>query len=259
MKMNILAALVLASLMLISGCTTTRGSSSSANLQREVDSLKTEVAALRDANRLSDMRGGSADSYNEINRLRTDFQRLSDNVSSLNSRMDRVEQQAGLNTGSSAPASGNQARTSTPPANSTGPVSSTSSAPLPPTATAAAPAGPYEDGKNLYDKKDYRAAITQFKSYLAAEPKGSNADSAQYYIGESLFAEKQYEEAILEYQKVVQGFPKSTQVPNSLLKQGRSFESIGDKDSAKLLYQKLIRDFPKNWAAEVAKTRLSGL
>ncbi|MDR1044878.1 MAG: tol-pal system protein YbgF [Candidatus Adiutrix sp.] len=256
MKINLLAWILPPLMLMAGGCTAAAGGGSSASLQRELDSLKSDVAAMREANRLADMRGGSSDSSAEINRLRGDFQRLSDNVGNLNSRLDRLEQQVGLKAGSGQ-AAGYQALNeieTAPPAGRPEPVSPSSAAPLPP-----APADPYENGKELFNNKDYRAAIAQFKSYLADEPKGRNADSAQYYIGESLFAERQYEEAILEYQKVVQGFPKSRQVPPSILKQGQSFEYIGDKDGAKLLYQKVIRDFPANWTAEVAKKRLSGL
>lgn len=270
-----LAALALP-LCLISGCTATGGSSSS--LQREVDSLRREVADLKASERLSDMRGGGGDANSEINRLRTDVQRLSSSVEApdggglslreqldgLNARLDQVEKRAGLSGSANGraayepPPGGTYqpprppANAYQPPASSGTPVTGNATAPLPP----AAATGPYDEGKSLYDQKQYRAAIGRFKSYLSAEPKGGNAAAAQFYIGESLYAQQQYEESILEYQKVVQGFPKSSQVPHSLLKQGQAFQAIGDKDSAKLLYQKVARDFPKSPAASVANSRM---
>ena len=279
MKLRNLAACMALPLLMAGGCTTTTGSSS---LQREVDALKVEVADLKDNSRLADMRGGTTD-VNELSRLRTQVQRLSENVDSsgnmpglslrqqldaISARLDRLEQRAGL---------GSQAQTAanTAPTSNTGRSTTASNAYTPPSSTYRGPdeswpatspdngvqpvqtaASPYEDGKSLFDKKQYRAAINQFKSYLASAPKGNNAAAAQFYIGESLYAQKQYEEAILEYQKVVQEFPKSNQVPTSLLKQGLSFQSIGDKESAKLLYQKVMRDHPKSYAAGVAKERM---
>lgn len=257
-------------LWLVSGCTPVGGSSSS--LQREIDSLRMEVADLKASGRLSDMRGGG-DINSEITRLRSDVQRLSSNVEgsdgdgltlrqqldTLNARLDRLERKAGggstttARTGSMADGGAYQ-----PPR----PASSPSATGAATTNAAAAPtpaAGPYEEGKALHDQKQYRAAIKRFKDYLNAEPKGAQAAAAQFYIGESLYAQQQYEEAILEYQKVVQSFPKSSQVAYSLLKQGQSFQAINDKDSAKLLYQKVARDFPKSPAANMANARMKTL
>lgn len=270
MKFYKLAACAALSLIMISGCTTTSGSSS---LQREVDALKMEVADLKDNSRLADMRGTGTTTSDaaEISRLRTQVQRLSENVDStggmsglslrqqldsISTRLDRLETRSGLKPMDTPAATGTSAAAATAYGGSSssyrGP-NETSPAAEPQVLAAASP---YEDGKSLFDKKQYREAISQFKSYLDTDPKGGNAAAAQFYIGESLYAQKQYEEAILEYQKVVQNFPKSNQIPTSLLKQGLSFQSIGDKDSAKLLYQKVIRDYPKSYAAGVAKERM---
>lgn len=257
-------------LWLISGCTPTGGSSSS--LQREIDSLRMEVADLKASGRLSDMRGGGGDINSEITRLRADVQRLSSNVEgsdgdgltlrqqldTLNARLDRLERKTG---GSNTPvrsgsmADGGAYQPPRPASNPNSTVAAPANAAVTPTPTA----GPYEEGRSLYDQKQYRTAIKSFKDYLNAEPKGGNAAAAQFYIGESLYAQQQYEEAILEYQKVVQGFPKSSQVAYSLLKQGQSFQAINDKDSAKLLYQKVARDFPKSPAANMANARMKTL
>ena len=282
MKIMTLAVLAVFSIAIFGGCTST-GSSSS--MRREIDSLKAEVASLKDSGRLSDMRGGGG---NEISTLRSEIQRLSENVDSagtgglslkqqidyLNARLDRLERSAGLQSMEPRPSTetpsystgGTSGRNNTTGAGTyqgAAPGGSYAGATTPATGSSGTlppPAqGPYEKGKSFYDKKQYREAIAQFKSYLESEPKGNNAAAAQFYIGEALYSQKQYEEAILEYQKVVQSFPKSSQVPTSILKQGISFNSMGDKDSAKLLYQKVVRDYPKSYAAGVAKERLKSI
>lgn len=231
------------SLGLVVGCTTGMGPSS---LQREVDTLKMEVADLKDNSRLGDLRGSDA---SEVERLRGEMQRLiaeiqgsvgspllGQQLDSLNTRLERLEQKVGLDSSPPPPPP--------PPLNQVVSPSET------------VEGGSYEAGKEFFDQQDYREAADQFKSYLEANPKGINAAAAQFYIGESLYGLKKYEEAILEYQKVMQNFPKSSQVPISLLKQGLSFQSIDDFSSAKLLYQKILKSFPKSYAASVAKERL---
>ena len=129
---------------------------------------------------------------------------------------------------------------------------STTPVPPPPVGTS----GSYEKGKSAFDEQQYGVSLTNFKDYLAKEPKGTNAAAAHFYVGEAYYAQKKYMEAILEYQKVIRSFPKSSQVPTSILKQGISFQALGDTDGAKLLYNKVIRDYPKSYAAGVAKDRL---
>lgn len=282
MKLYNLTACAALSMLMFGGCTTGAGSTS---LQREVDDLKVEVADLKDNSRLADMRGTTSATGDaaEISRLRTQVQQLSESVDStggtsgqslrqqldaISARLDRLEAKSGMTPMDPAAANAGTTSTagaSTPTANNyggspavyRGPDESSPAT----TGVQAAPtaANFYEDGRSLYDKKQYRAAINQFKSYLAAEPEGGHAATAQFYIGESLYAQQQYEDAILEYQTVIQKFPKSSQIPTSLLKQGLSFQSLGEKDSAKLLYQKVVRDYPKSWAAGVAKERMKTL
>ena len=266
MKAFVLAALLMAPFVL-GGCTTTTGTRSSTSLQKEVEALRMEVASLKSSQNADGPTGS------EIGELRAEVRRLSENVDpynsgggnlsqkldQLNARLDKLETAAGLpstGTASSIAASRNAYQTVSSPGHS--PAAAGSS----PSATAATPqpaASPFDEGKRLFDQKDYQGAVASFKKYLSAEPKGANADAAQFYIAESLYSRQKYEEAILEYQKVVQGFPKSSQVPTSLLRQGISFQAIGDKDSAKLLYQKVMRDYPKSYAASVATGRLKNI
>lgn len=258
---NFITASLLAASIALGGCTTTTGSRSSTSLQREVDDLRQEVAMLKSGQGANSSTGG------EIGELRAEVRRLSENVdpyrsgdenlaqqlAQLNARLDKLEVAAGQPSGSITAARNNYQAVSSP-----GHAPSVSSGPVAPPLPQAA-ATPFERGKELFDQKDYKGATASFNAYLAAEPKGANADAAQFYIAESLYLRQQYEEAILEYQKVVQGFPKSSQVPTSLLRQGISFQAIGDKGSAKLLYQKVVRDYPKSYAASVATGRLKNI
>lgn len=127
----------------------------------------------------------------------------------------------------------------------------------PPVSAAPPPqASLYDQGKALFDQKDYARALSMFKDYLASDAGGSQAPAAQYYIGECLYFQNQFEDAILEYQVLVTGYPKNSLVSAALLKQGLSFQATGDVASAKLLYQKVVREYPKSYSAGVARERL---
>lgn len=266
----------------LTGCISAGGPSP---MKREVEILKQDVAALKgDRNISADLGeyssgGGLA---TEIGQLRTEVQRLTDNMDMavagqdmtlrqqleyLLLRIDRLEKKAGLSqlnpqaVGAPNAAMGNDEGYGAPviitpgvntPLDSSGPpVTGQADAP-----GAGAALSNFEEGKRLFDQRNYDAALAKFRAHVSAEPKGNQAAAAQFHIGECLNAQKKYEEAILEYQKVIQNYPKSSQVPSALLKQGASFQSLNDSATAKLLYQKVARDYPKSYAAGVAKERL---
>ncbi|MDR2387293.1 MAG: tol-pal system protein YbgF [Deltaproteobacteria bacterium] len=114
----------------------------------------------------------------------------------------------------------------------------------------------YDEGKELFDQKNYPAAIAKFQSYMSVESGGTNVPAAQFYIGESHYFQNQFDEAILAYQDLISGYPKNNFVSTALLKQGLSFQAIGDKSSARLIYQKVVREYPKSYAAGIARERL---
>lgn len=287
MNIHKLAALGVLPMLLFVGCASGVGSSSS--VRREVDTLKMEVADIQDSRRsVSPASSASGDVRVELGALRTDVQRLTESVETasmggmtlrqqleyIGARLDRLEKRANLKpldtkvvaavepipviTGGAVPGSVPPPPVAVNDPGMDPPPVDPALAGTPPLETPAV-SGPYENGKTLFEQKNYSQAMAQFQAYLSAEPKGANASAAQFYVGEALYAQQQYADAILEYQKVITAFPKSSQVPTSLLKQGLSFQSMGDRDSAKLLYQKVVRDYPKSYAAGVAGERLKTL
>lgn len=280
-KRIVLLSLAVLVMMGLNGCISAGGPSP---LQRDVEVLKQDVAALKgDRNISADLGGRERGSLAaEIGQLRTEVQRLTDNMDMavagqnmtlgqqleyLGLRLDRLEKKAGL-ARLSPQAVGSPGAALSPPDDGGAPVIITPgvNAPLeagqaPVTGQADAPSGgkslsSFEEGKRLYDQRNYDAALIKFRAQVTEEPKSGQAAAAQFYIGECLSAQKKYEEAILEYQKVIQNYAKSSQVPSALLKQGAAFQSLNDAATAKLLYQKVVREHPKSYAAGVAKERL---
>ncbi|MDR1487035.1 MAG: tol-pal system protein YbgF [Deltaproteobacteria bacterium] len=294
-KQLIIMSLAL-TLLMLSGCNggvITGGG----GIRRELDALKMEVADLRDRSRLSGAPaasgGGGSDLRIEVDNIRTQLQRLTENVETasiggnlslrqqleyISARLDRLEKKANLPP-LSADVVAAPVPVMLPPAQSPPVVGDTEALPgtdpgtiptqpavdgqqpvlQPGAPLAASPpivASAYDEGKALFDQKNYPAAIERFKAYLAAEPSGNQVPAAQFYIGESLYFQNQFETAILEYQTLVSGYPKNPLVSTALLKQGLAFQALGDTASAKLLYQKVVRDYPKSYSAGIARERL---
>ena len=203
MKVYYLAALIISSLLISGGCTTT-GTRGSTALQKEVDSLRMEVAALKSGQNADGPTGS------EIGELRNEVRRLSESVDpynsggdnlaqkldQLNARLDNLEKAAGLP--STAPSaslaqarSGYQSSVSAP-GHYSGPTS--------PSVQSSSPGqsvSPFEEGRRLFDQKDYQGAVASFQKYLAAEPKGATAVAYQFFNSTWLFFPQQHEHTIL--------------------------------------------------------------
>lgn len=299
MKISFLVATLALSLIIFNGCSTSTHSSRSSEVPSVAGpksaaevALRQEMVGLSDQTRLAEM-SIESDVSGEILRLKGKIPGLTSKANAVGGqagldfrkqldaitvRLDKLEQTTAARLlevqippaedflpGTGVPvitgSFGGQATTPYP--GRTTDSSGVRTVP-PPTSTTPTPppsqgSGLYEKGKTAFDQKRYAEAQSNFKDYLAAEPKGSNAAAAQFYIGETHYARQQYEEAILEYQKVIQDFPKSSQVPTTLLKQGISFQILGDASSAKTLYKRVLRDYPKSYAAGVAKERKNKL
>ncbi|MEQ1875234.1 MAG: tetratricopeptide repeat protein [Bdellovibrionia bacterium] len=69
--------------------------------------------------------------------------------------------------------------------------------------------GPYEQGEDFFNQKEWKKAITAYQKYLETTPKGENVAGATYKIGVSLAELKMNKEAKVFLEEVVEKFPKS--------------------------------------------------
>ena len=132
-----------------------------------------------------------------------------------------------------------------------------------PDSEAAAPGDPgkaiYDKGLELFRTSKFNDAYRTFNDYITKYPKGKMAPNARFWLGDCYYNQQEYELAILEYQKVIADYPKDGKAPSALLKQGLAFEKLKDKDTAKIVYNKLVKDYPKSDQVETAKKRLEAL
>ncbi|MBU2547506.1 MAG: tol-pal system protein YbgF [Proteobacteria bacterium] len=260
------------------------------NLQGEVRELKDQTK-LRDMElerQLNQSRSGMPDLMQEIGRLRSETQRLTNLVEVTEqrgsgealtlkqqleymlARLDRLESTLKL-----PPLPPPAAVTSPSPGTESGQPEG-AAAESPPSETpaeprievkpdASSPAAPTADqlksefdaAEALYKQQVWPAALDKFRAFIKTYPSAAQASAAQFYIGECLYQQKKYEEAIIEYNVVIEKYPDNDKrVSISLLKQAYSFLNIGDTVSAKVLLKKVIRDYPDSYSAKLARNKL---
>ena len=70
--------------------------------------------------------------------------------------------------------------------------------------------GPYSEAETFYRQADYSKAIGKYQEYLAANPQGNLAASAEYYIAKSYAASGDKGKALESFVRVTENFPKTS-------------------------------------------------
>jgi len=116
----------------------------------------------------------------------------------------------------------------------------------------------YDEGFNLFQSRNYKAAIEVFEALLASDASNNLSDNAQYWIGESHYALGQYKAAVIDFEKVFT-FPKSNKNPDAQFKLGLCYLRLGDREKAREEFQRLLDVYPKSEYVNRAQQHLAEL
>jgi len=134
------------------------------------------------------------------------------------------------------------------------------SAAVPPTSVVSSNA--VEDFKGALsslDKGDFELSLQQFDAFLQRYSNNDLTHSAQFWKGECYRRLEKYEEAIAEFEKLRNNFPQSSKVPLALYNQASAHLMLGQADRAAGLLNELVEKYPLSPAAERAKSALRNL
>lgn len=199
-----------------------------ANSEARVDSLTTQVQALRD-------------SLDEVSvRVAKLSGQLTETQSVLQSMDVRLSPQA-------------------PPLEATPGAPTPASAPA--TATSGIPSAEtlYAAALRDFTTGKYDLARQQFGDYLKYYGETPLAGNAQFYIGETYYQQKDYRQAIAEYDRVLNNHPKSYKVAAAQLKKGYALMELNDREAGIRALRVLIREHPNSEEARLAQRRLERL
>lgn len=117
----------------------------------------------------------------------------------------------------------------------------------------------YQKALDAFKAGDMPGTRTLMTKFIESNPNHELIPNARYWIGETFYNEKNYEQAILEFQEVVKQFPKKEKAPAAMLKQALSFKALKDLKSTQYLLKLLAADYPKSEEARKAKVLLKEL
>lgn len=120
--------------------------------------------------------------------------------------------------------------------------------------------GAYQQALNLALKnKKFDEAILKFKQYQITYPDSSYIPNVHYWLGQLLFNKGNKVEAQKEFELLVANFSESTKRGDALVKLGKIAQDDNQLDKARDLYKQVVKEYVNSSAAQIAKTRLTGL
>jgi tol-pal system protein YbgF len=292
------SALLLAAILLLSGCTSVAEVTRTAT-QDELMRVRTDVTRLQqsvqrlqgsvDANvaasttRTREQLQQTEQQVGALSRrlesLSTSVTTLSARVDELNARLDSQARQSravtspplGRPPSGSAPPAPIPPSTSVPPAPSPPPAASVSPVPRPSSPTA--PQDAYQAAYIDFSKGSYLIAITGFRDFVRRYPDHPLAGSAQYWVGESQLglargqanagqterSTQAMEQAVQEFRKVVANYPRSDKAPSALYKEALVLIELKQPAVAQARLQYLVDNFPQAAETMLAREKLAAL
>lgn len=102
-------------------------------------------------------------------------------------------------------------------------------------------------------------AVQGFRDFVRAHANHELADNSQYWLGECFYDRKDYAAAVREFRKVIERYPSGNKVPDALLKVGFSYLSLGSNEAGRQTLLQLQRSYPRHEAASLAAARIAEL
>ena len=102
------------------------------------------------------------------------------------------------------------------------------------------------------------AAIALYQ-FLKKYPNGGYSANAHYWLGELSLDKKDYSAAMSQFKTVLEQFQSSNKIPLSRLKLGYALAALGQLKEAKEQLLVLIKHYPDTPAAQLAQSKLASL
>lgn len=108
-------------------------------------------------------------------------------------------------------------------------------------------------------KGDFAAAQTSFLAFMKRYPQTGYRASALFWLGNAQYALRNYRDAVTNFRSLVTAEPDHMRAPEAMLSLANCQIELKDTKSARKTLEDLIKAYPQAEAASVAKERLAKL
>lgn len=108
-------------------------------------------------------------------------------------------------------------------------------------------------------KGDFAAAQTSFLAFMKRYPQTGYRASALFWLGNAQYALRNYRDAVTNFRSLVTAEPDHMRAPEAMLSLANCQVELKDLKSARKTLEDLVKAYPQAEAASVAKERLAKL
>jgi len=117
----------------------------------------------------------------------------------------------------------------------------------------------YEEAIGVMRKGDFAQAATLLTAFQRRFPASGYAPSVLFWLGNAQYGKREYKEAITSFRTLVARAPDHPRAPEALLSVASSQTDLKDTKAARRTLDELLKAYPKSEAAVAAKERLATL
>jgi tol-pal system protein YbgF len=117
----------------------------------------------------------------------------------------------------------------------------------------------YDDAMELLRKSDFAGTAGALTAFRKRWPSSGYTDSVLFWLGNSQYGTRQYKDAITSFRSLVAATPDSAKAPEALLAIANCQAELKDTKSARRTIDELLRNYPQSEAAQAGKERLASL
>lgn len=117
----------------------------------------------------------------------------------------------------------------------------------------------YETAVNTLRTGDFANAAAQFTAFLRRWPSSGYHDTALFWLGNSQYGKREYKEAITTFRTLVGNSPDHARAPEAMLSIANCQLELKDAKGARKTLDDLVKQYPKSEAATAGRDRLASL
>jgi len=117
----------------------------------------------------------------------------------------------------------------------------------------------YEDAVAVLRNGEFDKSAAVLSGFVRRYPTSGYLDSARFWLGNALYGKRDYKEAITVFRSMVASSPDHPRAPEAMLAVANCQVETKDVKGARRTLDELMKTYPKSEAAVAARERLGGL
>jgi len=117
----------------------------------------------------------------------------------------------------------------------------------------------YDDAMEALRRSDFQATANGLSTLRKRWPTSGYGESALFWLGNAQYGLRQYREAITSFRSLVSSNPDSPKAPEAMLAIANCQAELKDTKAARKTIDDLLKTYPKSEAAQAGRERLASL